>query len=205
MHCSDIEDILSSYLDNELLPEESIFVEKHLEHCYSCRQLLADMQKTSNLLQSLPNVPMPDGFQEQLHELLAGVKQDTYVSDKGRFGQNWLQSLLGSYRMVSAALILILCFAAYSFTSFYRNMSYSEQMPDLINAEVAVSEEDSAEFKSRERSLQTEKDGNQNTLTTENENRLMFNLSKGQIFSIVVILITVPLLILINISRFRRK
>jgi hypothetical protein len=33
---------------------------------------------------------MPDGFQEQLHELLAGVKQDTYMSTKRRFGQNWL-------------------------------------------------------------------------------------------------------------------
>ncbi|MEL7563836.1 MAG: zf-HC2 domain-containing protein [Dehalobacterium sp.] len=205
MHCSQIEDLLSSYIDHELLPEEILFVEKHLEYCHSCRQILADIQKTSNLLQSLPNVPMPDGFQEQLHELLAGVKQDTYISTKGRFGQNWLQCIFNSYRMVSAALILIVCFAAYSLTTFYRNMSYTEQMPALMNAEVAVSEDDNAESKSREKVMQSEQDVNLNSVTEENEKRPKSDQSKGHIFSIVAILIALPLLILINIPKFRRK
>lgn len=216
MHCSDIEDLLSSYLDHELLPEESSFVEKHLEHCDYCRQTLADLQETSNLLQSLPNVPMPDGFQEQLHELLVEVNRDTYVSAKERFGQNWLQRLFSSYRLASTALVLVLCFVVYSFSIFYKNMSYTDQAPALMNAEIAASQEDgagdrlesqddSAELESKERASQTKKDANLKTLTKGNESTLQSNKSKGQTFLIIVMMIVVPLLMVRIISKFRRK
>lgn len=205
MQCSDMEDILSSYLDHELLPEESTFVEKHLQHCSSCRQALTDLQRTSKLLQTLPSVPMPDGFQEQLHELLVEVHGDLSGKREGQFGQRRFQGLFRSYRLVSAALIFVLCIAAYSFSALNKNMSDKEQSPALMNAEIALDQADRTESESREKVSQLEKDTNLNTLTKENESNLKLNKSQGHLFLILTLIIAVPLLIAGIISKFRRK
>jgi anti-sigma factor RsiW len=53
---------LSGYIDHELSAEDSQRVEKHLEECRACRENLATLRQTVNLIRDLPEVPAPRSF-----------------------------------------------------------------------------------------------------------------------------------------------
>ncbi|UCH35064.1 MAG: zf-HC2 domain-containing protein [Armatimonadota bacterium] len=54
MSCRDVRELLSSYLDGRLSPSEAAEVEAHIEVCDACREELAGLRMTSQLLGSLP-------------------------------------------------------------------------------------------------------------------------------------------------------
>jgi len=61
-----IERQLSAYLDRELRPEEEAAIRLHLEQCEACREEYARLAQIRNLLQALPDRPVPETFWPEL-------------------------------------------------------------------------------------------------------------------------------------------
>jgi anti-sigma factor RsiW len=60
MNCERIEELLSSYLERDLSPEDKREVEAHLEICPSCAELLAALRETQEALAGFPELePSP--------------------------------------------------------------------------------------------------------------------------------------------------
>jgi anti-sigma factor RsiW len=53
---------LSTWLDQQLTPEEQAACSTHLEDCEQCQYVLDNLQQTVNLLQSLPQLEVPRSF-----------------------------------------------------------------------------------------------------------------------------------------------
>lgn len=59
-----IQDLLSSYLDGELGPDERAAVEAHIGRCSSCREELDLLRLTLDALRDMPQLEAPSGFAE---------------------------------------------------------------------------------------------------------------------------------------------
>ncbi len=81
MSCREIETLLALYVDDALTPVETRSVERHLETCATCRDLLASLRQDQRLLASLPMIAPPDGFSEALLQRLSaqGKKKPALV------------------------------------------------------------------------------------------------------------------------------
>ncbi len=55
-------DLLSSYLDDQVTPEERAYIERHVSTCMSCQLELQSLRQTVAILQALPRVPVPRAF-----------------------------------------------------------------------------------------------------------------------------------------------
>jgi len=57
-----VQDLLSSYLDGDLSPQQRDEVEEHLASCAECREELEMLRLTLDALHDLPDLPAPAGF-----------------------------------------------------------------------------------------------------------------------------------------------
>ncbi len=68
--CSDIEELLDSYVDEEM-PELLVKrFEDHLGQCESCRVLVEDCRHVITVARSLADTPIPQEVSERLREAL---------------------------------------------------------------------------------------------------------------------------------------
>ena len=111
MNCLKVQDLLSPYLDQALSEEEMSLVEKHLKKCSSCSQELADLKNTLNMIQTLPELPLPDDFQMDLHRKLVAAKQETAKNKR----KGWLYHFPSRWASLSMAAVLLL--VLYTFIS----------------------------------------------------------------------------------------
>lgn len=70
MNCQQARDLMSLYLDGELLAAERTELEEHLRQCDDCRYELAELEALVDALGSLPEEPLPAGFRDRLHSRL---------------------------------------------------------------------------------------------------------------------------------------
>lgn len=114
MNCKKAQDYLSPYLDQVLSQEDMNSVEEHLEKCSMCRQELEDLQKTLNIIQTLPELPLPTVFHQELHNKLVAVKED----GEGRKENVLLSSFRNfRYRWASLSMAAVLMVFLYAFLS----------------------------------------------------------------------------------------
>ena len=71
MTCHEFEEKINPYLDHLLDPEEAGQVEAHMEACPDCKRLYQQLSKVIASLRSLEDEPLPEDFEEALHEKLA--------------------------------------------------------------------------------------------------------------------------------------
>jgi len=64
MKCSDIEELLSAYANDELSRPQREFVEEHLSRCVNCRAALADYTEVQHHLMSLRATPVRSDIKE---------------------------------------------------------------------------------------------------------------------------------------------
>jgi len=57
--CEDLAPMLSAYLDGELSDEDRKKVEKHLQTCHSCRQLVSELELTGSLVKDTLSREVP--------------------------------------------------------------------------------------------------------------------------------------------------
>lgn len=111
MQCSEIREMLSSYIDDVLDSTDRAKVEGHISLCGACRQELADLKETVRLVSSLGELLPPEGFREQLMNKLK--QEQVYFNPDltgkqtvSRFGRlkGWFS---GTRKYAAAAVIII--------------------------------------------------------------------------------------------------
>ncbi|MDD3925629.1 MAG: zf-HC2 domain-containing protein [bacterium] len=75
MNCRYREDMISTYMDGELLPGEAEGLREHLAACPECRRRLEELSDVRGHLQKMSRVDPPAGFAARLHARLADEEQ----------------------------------------------------------------------------------------------------------------------------------
>lgn len=107
MTCEHIADLFSSYLDDELSQEETRMVEKHLESCADCRELMGYLRQAQDAMRSMPEIEVPADLLQRLRAI---------PSRKSRFRSSleWLMRPSLQPALGAAAIFLTL-FSVYAF------------------------------------------------------------------------------------------
>jgi len=105
MDCRKIEQLISPFLDGELVSVEAGAVRSHLSVCASCQQEYEDLVRVSVSLQQMGEVlvPAPIGFKDTLMQRINEEKVITPVQTSRWFKRSWRQAAVGA----AAALLLI--------------------------------------------------------------------------------------------------
>lgn len=70
LSCSEVEELLDSYIDAEMSPPLTFRFEQHLESCELCRSLVSDCQHIVTMARSLSEAPIPPMVSLRLREAL---------------------------------------------------------------------------------------------------------------------------------------
>ncbi len=68
--CSDMEDLLSCYVDGEMITPLQLRFEAHLEHCDACRELVHDCQHLLRTAMTLDDASLADDIRHRLRTAL---------------------------------------------------------------------------------------------------------------------------------------
>ena len=112
MHCQEIQELLSAYIDGMLEPSVQNTVERHLEHCPVCRREAEDLKKIVVLVQDLPLLDPPAEFRQGLRARLEDIKGLNIDAAQRPARGRW-------YGVAAAAASLLLVFGvAYAWHQF---------------------------------------------------------------------------------------
>lgn len=84
---------LSAYLDDELPPEETSAMRRHLAECPACRRQLADLKAMDEMVQALPDLEPSDGFEPAFWSKVAAVQERRKMP-------SWLAYLFSGWRPI---------------------------------------------------------------------------------------------------------
>ena len=70
LSCQEIEDLLSYYIDGEILPALLARFEEHLKICETCQLLVQDTRKIVDTAKSLADQAVPEGVRKNLRQEL---------------------------------------------------------------------------------------------------------------------------------------
>jgi anti-sigma factor RsiW len=68
--CSEVEELLDSYIDNEISPMLAARFEQHIDSCEYCHALVAESQHLLGLARTLAETPMPAEVGQRLRGAL---------------------------------------------------------------------------------------------------------------------------------------
>jgi|GEM_PF-5273770 len=77
MNCNAVREALPLYIDDMLSEIQVEMVEEHLAVCDECSAVLNDMKKLQSILEVVPELYLPDGFDERLRKALQETSQET--------------------------------------------------------------------------------------------------------------------------------
>ncbi len=86
--CSQVQGLLSEYIDGTLFAADTWQVEKHIAACSGCAEAARQMRVTVDLLQNVPQHELSDDFMSRLHAQLDTV-EPARASVWVRMGQQW--------------------------------------------------------------------------------------------------------------------
>lgn len=70
--CDKIRELLSAYMDGELLEKEAAEVRRHLTECLNCEKALLELNKIRQMVKELPQLKAPAGFAKMVRD---GIEQ----------------------------------------------------------------------------------------------------------------------------------
>jgi len=79
MKCAHIEEMLSSYIEDELPAEKRQTVEAHLDACPDCRSLLSCLEATTDSLSRFPQAQISEDLLQRLHAIPARRKRVRFL------------------------------------------------------------------------------------------------------------------------------
>jgi len=140
MDCRKIEQLISPYLDGELVPVEAGAVRSHLSVCAACQQEYEDLVQLSVSLKLMGEVlvPAPIGFKDTLMQRINEEKVITPVKTSRWFNRSWRQTTAGA----AAALLLIFGAASMNIGPVFRladNNLIVESQPGVISPGIVTS------------------------------------------------------------------
>jgi hypothetical protein len=77
MDCARASDLLSLYIDEMLDETQAYELQLHLEECALCRAEYEQLTRMRAALLGVPDIPLPDGFDERLRQTLARLSEET--------------------------------------------------------------------------------------------------------------------------------
>lgn len=69
MNCEEFKNLISSYIEGDCLQKQEF--ERHMAECAACRKDFEETKKVMELCKHMPEVSLPEGFEQRLHERLA--------------------------------------------------------------------------------------------------------------------------------------
>ncbi|MCI9626656.1 MAG: hypothetical protein HFI90_07715 [Clostridia bacterium] len=122
MKCEEFKNLISSYIEGDCLQEQEF--ERHMAQCAACRQEFEETKKIVALCRQMPEIPLPEGFAQRLHErLLLEAKPKKSVMIQ------WKRYKRG-FAVGAAAIAASLVFVATPFFSLY-NGSGNVSIPNI--------------------------------------------------------------------------
>ena len=97
MNHSDIQDHMADYLEGHLSLEKRALFDAHLDDCGTCMSEIRDVQRTVNLLRSLPEPEVPVGFTDSV------MRRVREADDR----PHWLRSISEAFSILSSPRILV--------------------------------------------------------------------------------------------------
>jgi len=136
MDCHNIQEMLSSYIEGVISPEESKLIDEHLSACSKCKEALYDLKKTLEYVQNLEEVEPPEWLTQTV---MTRIRSETEPR-KGIL-QKLFYPLYIKLPIEAVAVVLIAVTALYIFKTI---------QPEIKPAK-APSEETTARIPSREK------------------------------------------------------
>lgn len=122
MNCSEFNEKISVYIDDELSKDEKDKFELHISTCKTCREEYDNMINIIKSLSEIENKPIPDNFDETLRIKLEKERKKAYN-----------KSLYKKYLPIAAGLLVIV-----TSTYFINNIIKIDNKQDLgVNKEIA--------------------------------------------------------------------
>jgi anti-sigma factor RsiW len=113
MKCEDVRESLSAFQDDELDPVTSRQIERHLDDCLGCADMLGGMKELSRRLHAdMPYYRAPDPLRARVSEA-AWKSASRGRAEGGRDGAGWARSWLGA----AAALVVAIAGTWFAATS----------------------------------------------------------------------------------------
>ncbi len=94
MNCTDIQNQLDSYLDNDLTANEHRLIDFHINNCSSCKQHLKEAMAVREALKSLPVIGALANFENRVFAEVR--KQHTQKTGGGRFISGFATAIAAS-------------------------------------------------------------------------------------------------------------
>ena len=104
MKCTEIEQILDDYIDDELSVEDRLAVESHTQSCESCRESLAEVRAMRAALSDLPMVEASPDFEERM---FAEVQKQHAPASSNRFATGFATAMVASFALWFASTIIL--------------------------------------------------------------------------------------------------
>jgi hypothetical protein len=79
MRCSDVRELISSFVDKELSPDESKNFNAHVASCASCRKELDDSIRISKLMSNIDEIEPQENFIERFYEKVRNNKKESIL------------------------------------------------------------------------------------------------------------------------------
>ena len=113
--CTEIRENICAYIDNELEMDQRLSFEEHIRNCNDCRLELEEMTHIVGLCTDLPQLELPQGFKEELHEKLTVVAgRQEHFKTNTRKPKHLMY--IRTYASIAAGILLI--FLAGSFYKY---------------------------------------------------------------------------------------
>jgi len=131
MKCSDNEELLSPFLDQELDRNEERVVREHLKGCARCRQELASLQQTAHLIRSLEDVALPADFPIQLRNRLHTLSLEGGGGEIKANFRRWPRVFRSHWLSLGVAAVLLIALA-----TIYNPFVFSQTQSDLSSSQM---------------------------------------------------------------------
>lgn len=106
MGCSEYQELLSAYYDDELAPELRIRVESHIEGCFKCSQELVGFERLSSIAVRGDGPNPPDSVWAAVSQVLDGSESDGQVVIAKNVSSKNHSQILKYIAAVSATMLL---------------------------------------------------------------------------------------------------
>ncbi len=81
MKCNDIRENLSMLLDQELSKKDSEAFLDHIDNCPACKALYDDMKFMKEIMEDMPEMALPQGFENELHGKLVEAAREMSLEE----------------------------------------------------------------------------------------------------------------------------
>lgn len=105
--CSEIKELISLYIDDELAPDERIEFEEHIAACEECKDELDELTEIVGFCRATTEEELPDNFKTELHQKLLEVQKQSEAAARTAFFRSRYFKLFSSVAAVFLLVFLI--------------------------------------------------------------------------------------------------